>query len=316
MWQLSSSIGAIFVIPVVMLSIDNALAELPSLPEAKQQLSVRSSALLKRFDGVAWRASVRLTRPGSVVISERELTYMQLRDDLWCLDVSGEQTFSIQRDRDFWFSTIERLPGGCAYDRLGFDDAAEMSIEGSRFAQNLLLSSNSHVLELTLADFVGRPGMTFSEPTASVEPPNELQLDWVFKPEDVANAIPAHGTLHWRMEESVPLITQYQYWFGRPEKPNPKGVTCTVEYDQWNGHSIPVRAVQTDNGVQTVVERLEIKAAEQNESLYTPEAKGLSRPVRPTEKWKIWSMAALVLAAAWYFLFRTEKPVSVANKIS
>jgi len=290
-------------------------AGLPTLEEALRQLTVPDDALLKRLNGLSWRASLTLTSPGSGSPITRELVYNQLSENMWNLEVDGEQTFSIQRDRDFWFTTIVGSLGDRNYDRLGFDRTAADSIEGSRFAQDLLLSASTHVLEMSLSEFIQRPGMTFKDLSFSTAQPEELRVNWLFEPEAGVKSIPAHGTLQWKLDDSVPLITRYDYWFGSPEKQNPKGVTCETEFDLWNGRLIPVQATRTDNSVVTVVDRVEILSAVMDESFYRPEQWGLKRPARPIEKWKLWAVAALGLGSVWFFGFRRRTHPGFINKI-
>lgn len=245
------------------------------------------------FTELHYSATVSILRPKSTEPDEvYEFEFDQLRPDRWRLDQRRNGPGSLVRDGEFWFSAAGSSEGG-RYDRLGFDNAATASIGGSLVSQNTILASATHLLDIPLSRFVSIPGVQWEGAETPVTAESQHRLRWTLTPGVDDEYLPAFGAIEWVMEENHAWLTHYEYYFGKSDKNDPKGVVVNVWYDRYNGRLLPSRSLRSESGVKTETTRGQTSAAKTDLEFYSPAAFGLARPTKPWQSYQIWGLLGL-----------------------
>lgn len=239
------------------------------------------------FSGLHCSAAVSVQRRNTTD-EVFEFEYDQLRPDLWRLDIRRNGLGSLVRDGDFWFSVDRHST--VRYDRLGFDAAAIASIGASLQSQNTLLASSTHLLDIPLSQFVNMPQVQWKSVETPVSPESLHRLRWALPPGAGGEYLPAFGAIEWILDERHPLLTHYEYYFGKPDQTDPKGIVVDVSYDRFEGRLLPSRSTRSESGVTTETVRGKTAAAETDLAFYSPAAFGLARPLKPWQSYQVWAL--------------------------
>ncbi len=242
------------------------------------------------FSGLHYSATVSVSRQNATD-EVFEFEYDQLRSDLWRLDIRRNGAGSLVRDGEFWFSVDGQETG--RYDRLGFDDAAIASIGASLQSQNTLLASSTHLLDIPLSRFVNMPEVQWESVETPVSPESLHRLRWTLTPGASGEYLPAFGAIEWIFDGNHALLTHYEYYFGKPDKNNPRGILVDVSYDRFDGRLLPSRSKRSESGIETETIRGQTSAAETDLSFYSPTPFGLARPSKPWESYQVWGLLGL-----------------------
>ena len=250
----------------------------------------------KLFADLQYSATVSIHRGDRTEPDEVfKFDYNQTGANRWRLDLHRNSPGSLVRDDDFWFSVAGQAEG--RYDRLGFDDSAAGSIGASLISQNTLLASATHLLDIPLSRFVTLPEIQWQPAEAPINKQSLHRLRWVLTPEPDGEFLPAFGTIEWVVDQNKALLTHYEYFFGTPDKNEPKGVVVDVLYDRFEDRLLPMRSTRHESGVKTITQRDTTSAANTNLDFYDPASFGLVRPARPWQGYQIWLMVAVGAAA-------------------
>lgn len=248
------------------------------------------------FSELHYSATVSVLRPNSETPDEVfEFEYDQLAPDRWRLDLRRNVNCSLVRDGRFWFSVVGQAEG--RYDRLGFDDAVIASIGDSLQSQNTLLASATHLLDIPLSRFVTMPEVQWESVETPVRPDSHHRLRWTLTPGADGEYLPAFGAIEWVSDENYALLTHYEYYFGKPNNNDPKGVVVDVWYDRFGRRLLPSRSTRLESGVKIQTIRGATSAANMDLKFYSPAAFGLSRPGKPWQSHQIWALLALGAAS-------------------
>lgn len=257
----------------------------------------------KLFAELQYSATVSIHRRDRTEPDEVfKFEYNQIGANRWRLDLHRNSHGSLVRDDDFWFSVAGQAAG--RYDRLGFDDSAASSIGASLISQNTLLASATHLLDIPLSRFVTLPEIQWKTAETPVNKHSLHRLRWSLTPEPDGEFLPAFGAIEWAVDQNKALLTHYEYYFGAPDKNEPKGVVVDVLYDRFEDRLLPMRSTRHESGVKTITQRDTTPAANTNLDFYAPASFGLVRPARPWQGYQIWLIAALGAAAIGIFVRR------------
>ena len=105
------------------------------------------------------------------------------------------------------------------------------------------------------------------------------------------------GAIEWVLDGNHAWLTHYEYYFGRPDKNNPKGIVVDVSYDRFETRLLPSRSTRLESGVKTETIRGATSAAKTNLEFYSPAAFGLVRPAKPWQSYQIWGLLGLGAAS-------------------
>lgn len=253
------------------------------------------------FDGLSVEEK-RVKYVGDKPEPRELLTYDQLSHGVWRLNTEGPSPVSIVRDDDFWFvayyPTQKRIYD---FERLGFDRMAESSINASRLSHLNSLLSASHVLEMSVAEFASRQGMSFKRRSQALSSESTDGLDWTYTVPTNKEGYDAFGFLEWKEFANALFLTHWSYRFGKPSPSNNNaGVSATIAYTTSGDSIYPVTIRREEPGFDLISEVSVLGPARQDRDWYSPEAFGLSRPTKPLAAWIWWSVIGVCAGlVAW-----------------
>ncbi len=141
------------------------------------------------------------------------------------------------------------------------------------------------------------PEIQWESVETPVKPESQHRLRWTLTPGADGECLPAFGAIEWVLDENHALLTHYEYYFGRPDKNNPKGIVVDVSYDRFETRLLPSRSTRLESGVKTETIRGATSAAKTNLEFYSPAAFGLVRPAKPWQSYQIWGLLGLGAAS-------------------